>query len=163
MVAPLVRPALGVTVAALALTIATAGAASAAITVTPPDQVRVKPGTTIIVKVQSPEGSACATDWSMTIDGKRKVVKSVSAVTCNGDLATWRVKVSLVKRGTADINFTAAIAPVDTVLDDGTVAPGEAASESIQLTITIKRPTSARPESSPPSNQTIFTTAVGAA
>ena len=65
----------------------------------------------MIVKAQTPEGYACESAWSTEVTGKRSIVKSLSAVSCSGGVATWRVKVSQVKRGDAYIYFTATSAP----------------------------------------------------
>lgn len=127
-------------VTGLGLGVALASPASAAITVTPPDQVQVKPGTVIIVKAQTPEGFVCETDWSTQISGKRSIVKSLSVASCAGGMATWRVKVSQVKRGDAYLYFTATSAPMQMTADDGSTYMTEPMTETLDLTISLKRP-----------------------
>lgn len=154
MIPRLVRPALGATVVAFALSVAGASPASAAITVTPPDRVVVKPGTMITVQVETPEGYVCATDWSTLIGGQRRVVKSMSAVTCNGSLATWRLRVNLVKGGTAYVNFTVTTAPFDVVLEDGSIETDGGKEETSELRISIKPPKPTAPASNRPQGNT---------
>lgn len=117
-----------------------ASPASAAITVTLPDQVTVKPGTVVIVKAQTPEGYACESAWSTEVTGKRSIVKSLSAVSCSGGIATWRVKVSQVKRGDAYIYFTATSTPMEMTNEDGSTYTMDPTSEVLDLTISLKRP-----------------------
>ena len=117
-----------------------ASPASAAITVTLPDQVTVKPGTVVIVKAQTPEGYTCESAWTTEISGKRSIVKSLSAVSCTGGVATWRVKVSQVKRGDAYIYFTATSAPMVTTNDDGSTYTMDPMTEVLDLTLSLKRP-----------------------
>ena len=136
----LARPVLGFTVEGLVLGVAMASPASAAITVTLPDQVTVKPGTVVIVKAQTPEGYACESAWSTEVTGKRSIVKSLSAVSCSGGVATWRVKVSQVKRGDAYIYFTATSAPREVSNEDGSTYTMDPTSEVLDLTISLKRP-----------------------
>jgi len=140
MIGRLARPVVVATMAAFALGVALASPASAAITVTPPDQVRVKPGTVIIVQVPTPEGFVCETDWATAVDGKRSVVKSVSAVSCNAGVATWRVKVSQVKRGEAYVSFTATSAPMEMTNEDGSTYTMDPLTQTVDLTISLKGP-----------------------
>ena len=136
----IVLPALVSTVAGLVLGIVLASPASAAITVTLPDQVTVKPGTVVIVKAQTPEGYTCESAWTTEITGKRSIVKSVSAVSCTGGVATWRVRVSQVKRGDAYIYFTATSAPMVMTNDDGSIYTMDPMTEVLDLTLSLKRP-----------------------
>ena len=138
MVSRLTRMAAMSSAAVLSVGIAWAGPASAAVTVTPPDQVRVKPGTVVIVQINTPEGYVCETDWSTPVEGKKRVVKSVSPVSCSGGKATWRVKISQVKRGEAYVYFTVTSVPMEMTGEDGSTYAVDPITEVFDLTITLK-------------------------
>jgi len=81
-------------------------------------------------------------------------VKSMSAVTCNGSLATWRLRVNLVKGGTAYVNFTVTTAPFDVVLEDGSIETDGGKEETSELRISIKPPKPTAPASNRPQGNT---------